>query len=158
MVSQLMIDSIRQYVKQKAARAYASRRVDMETFKHDLRDEITQILYDQTRRTPIVIPVVNEIGSGGSNHTDNRNQNNPANGERRDSDFEKQEMARIRGGNTAHFTARKASPQARSFNGRPKAKNAPTNQPASQSAAKTPEAISFKKTPTGPNPMRMWRE
>ena len=159
--SEHLIDSIRQYVKQKAARAYASRRVDMETFKHDLRDEITQILYDQTRRTPIVIPVVNEIGSGGSNHTDNRNQNNPANGERRDSDFEKQEMARIRGGNTAHFTARKVNPQARSFsNGgrQQKPRGNSANHSTTQPAVKNPEAISFKKTPAGPNPMRMWRE
>ncbi len=33
--------------------------------KKELKDEITHILYDQTRRTPIVIPVINEIGGGG---------------------------------------------------------------------------------------------
>ena len=30
--------------------------------KKEIKDEVTHILYDQTRRTPIVIPVVNEIG------------------------------------------------------------------------------------------------
>ncbi len=33
--------------------------------KKEIKDEITHILYDQTRRTPIVIPVINEIGGGG---------------------------------------------------------------------------------------------
>lgn len=158
--SEHLIDSIRQYVRQKASRAYASRRVDMEAFKHDLRDEITQILYDQTRRTPIVIPVVNEIGGGNNSSGKGPRDNN----ERRDSDFEKQEMARIRGGGSAHFAARKgnnASQQqasSQSFGGRrPAAKANPDNRSNSQ-ATKDPEAISFKKTPTGPNPMRMWRE
>jgi ribonuclease J len=30
--------------------------------KKEIKDEITHILYDQTSRTPIVIPVINEIG------------------------------------------------------------------------------------------------
>lgn len=30
--------------------------------KKEIKDEVTHILYDQTRRTPIVIPVINEIG------------------------------------------------------------------------------------------------
>ena len=30
--------------------------------KKEIKDEITHILYDQTRRTPIVIPVINEVG------------------------------------------------------------------------------------------------
>ena len=33
----------------------------MDQVKKELKDEITHILYDQTRRTPIVIPVINEI-------------------------------------------------------------------------------------------------
>ena len=33
--------------------------------KKEIKDEITHVLYDQTRRTPIVIPVINEIGGAG---------------------------------------------------------------------------------------------
>src|SRR3546814_13428590 len=35
------------------------------TLFRSIKDEITHVLYDQTRRTPIVIPVINEIGGGG---------------------------------------------------------------------------------------------
>ena len=34
----------------------------MDAAKKELRDELTHLLYDQTRRTPIIIPVINEIG------------------------------------------------------------------------------------------------
>ncbi len=62
--SEDLMNTIRQYLKQKAARGLSGKKVDMDVFKKELRDEITHILYDQTRRTPIVIPVVNEIGGG----------------------------------------------------------------------------------------------
>lgn len=60
-----LMGTIRQYLKQKVARTFSGKKVDMDVFKKELRDEVTHILYDQTRRTPIVIPVVNEIGGGG---------------------------------------------------------------------------------------------
>lgn len=144
--SEELINSVRQYVKQKAARAYASRRIDMEQFKRDLRDDITQILYDQTKRTPIVIPVVNEIGGSGQNRRSAKIED----GERRDLNFEKQEVQRIRGQSSAHFAPKKSAQQNRPPRRLP-------NSSDSQ-APKTPAEISFKKTPTGPNPMRMWRE
>ena len=62
--SEELMNTIRQYLKQKVARAFGGKKVDMDVIKKELRDEITHILYDQTRRTPIVIPVVNEIGGG----------------------------------------------------------------------------------------------
>lgn len=52
---------IRQYLKQKAARSFAGK-YDLDVVKKEIKDEITHILYDQTRRTPIVIPVINEVG------------------------------------------------------------------------------------------------
>lgn len=61
-----LMGMIRQYLKQKVTRGLSSKNVDMDVFKKELKDEITHILYDQTRRTPIVIPVVNEVG-GSSN-------------------------------------------------------------------------------------------
>jgi ribonuclease J len=148
--SEELINSIRAYIKQKAARAYTGRRLDMEQFKRDLRDDITQILYDRTQRTPIVIPVVNEIGSVNSPAA----KKAQAEIETRERNFEQQEMARIRGQNSAHFTPRKnARP-----NNRPTIRNKNIDTTARPAAPKKPAEISFKKTPQGPNPMRMWRE
>ncbi len=65
--SEELMNTIRQYLKQKVARAFSGKKIDMDVIKKELRDEITHILYDQTRRTPIVIPVINEIGGGGGN-------------------------------------------------------------------------------------------
>ena len=63
--SEELMNLIRQYLKQKVARSFSGRKIDMDVIKKELRDEITHILYDQTRRTPIVIPVINEISAGG---------------------------------------------------------------------------------------------
>lgn len=63
--SEELMNMIRQYLKQKAARSFSGKRVDLDVLKKELKDEITHILYDQTRRTPIVIPVINEIGGNG---------------------------------------------------------------------------------------------
>ena len=68
--SEELMNLIRQYLKQKVQRSFGGRRVDLDTLKKELKDEITHLLYDQTRRTPIVIPVINEIGG------QNRNKNN----------------------------------------------------------------------------------
>jgi ribonuclease J len=38
------------------------KRVDLDRFKSEMRDFITHFLYDQTGRSPVVIPVVNVIG------------------------------------------------------------------------------------------------
>jgi ribonuclease J len=45
-------------------RAVAQRfkRVDLDRFKAELKDYVTHFLYEQTQRSPIVIPVVNVIG------------------------------------------------------------------------------------------------
>jgi len=63
--SEELMGMIRQYLKQKVARSFSGKRIDLDVMKKELKDEITHILYDQTRRTPIVIPVINEIGGGG---------------------------------------------------------------------------------------------
>ena len=39
------------------------KRVDLDRFKAELKDYVTHFLYDKTQRSPIVIPVVNVIGS-----------------------------------------------------------------------------------------------
>lgn len=60
--SEELMNLIRQYLKQKTARSFGGKKFDMDQLKKEMRDEITHLLYDQTRRTPIVIPVINEIG------------------------------------------------------------------------------------------------
>jgi ribonuclease J len=70
--SEELMGIIRQYLKQKVARSFSGRRVDLDVLKKEIKDELTHVLYDQTRRTPIVIPVVNEIGSGGRPQNENQ--------------------------------------------------------------------------------------
>lgn len=84
--SEELMGTIRQYLKQKVARSFGGKRVDLDVIKKELKDEITHILYDQTRRTPIVIPVINEIGGSAQNReggaAQGGQQNRPA-GDRR---------------------------------------------------------------------------
>ena len=90
--SEELMGIIRQYLKQKVARTFSGRRVDLDVVKKEIKDELTHVLYDQTRRTPIVIPVINEIGGGGggkgpqqdgegaqNGRPDNRNNNRGGN-------------------------------------------------------------------------------
>lgn len=63
--SEELMNIIRQYLKQKVARTFSGRKVDLDVAKKEIKDELTHILYDQTRRTPIVIPVINEVGGSG---------------------------------------------------------------------------------------------
>jgi ribonuclease J len=74
--SEELMGLIRQYLKQKVARTFSGKHVDLDAAKKELKEEITHILYDQTKRTPIVIPVINEIAGGVSikNPTQNGNQ------------------------------------------------------------------------------------
>ena len=58
---------IRQYLRQKMTKGLSGK-YDVEVLKKEVKDEVTHILYDQTRRTPIVIPVINEIGLRGPSH------------------------------------------------------------------------------------------
>jgi ribonuclease J len=77
--SEELMGMIRQYLKQKVARTFTGKHVDLDVIKKELKDEITHVLYDQTRRTPIVIPVINEIGGngGGGNNNDRNRQQQP---------------------------------------------------------------------------------
>lgn len=50
------------------------KRIDLDRFKAEIKDHVTHFLYDETNRTPIVIPVVNVVGGkpegqGGSRNT-----------------------------------------------------------------------------------------
>ena len=71
--SEELMGIIRQYLKQKVARTFSGRKVDLDVVKKEIKDELTHVLYDQTRRTPIVIPVINEIGGGGGGKPQQQN-------------------------------------------------------------------------------------
>lgn len=73
--SEELMGLIRQYLKQKVALSFSNKHLDLDVVKKELKEEITHILYDQTRRTPIVIPVINEVGA--PNNMGGVNPNNP---------------------------------------------------------------------------------
>lgn len=62
-----LMNLIRQYLKQKSARSFGGKKIELDALKKEIKDEVTHLLYDQTRRTPIVIPVINEIGGSSRN-------------------------------------------------------------------------------------------
>ncbi|AHB42274.1 Beta-lactamase protein [Candidatus Saccharibacteria bacterium RAAC3_TM7_1] len=76
--SEELMGLIRQYLKQKVARSFSGKKIDLDQIKKEIKDEITHVLYDQTRRTPIVIPVINEIGGAGQVARTPRPEQRPA--------------------------------------------------------------------------------
>jgi ribonuclease J len=63
--SEDLMNKVRSYLKQKAASSFgAGKRVDLDQVKAEIKDDIAHILFDLTKHTPIVIPVINEIGGG----------------------------------------------------------------------------------------------
>lgn len=92
--SEELMGLIRQYLKQKVARSFNGKKIDFDVIKKELKDEITHILYDQTRRTPIVIPVINEIG-GGPSGGNNQNRGRQQDGQRGDVPFVRPAPAKL---------------------------------------------------------------
>jgi len=74
--SEELMGMIRAYLKQKSARSFSGK-YDIDVVKKEIKDEVTHILYDQTRRTPIVIPVINEVGANARPNQPNAQQPNP---------------------------------------------------------------------------------
>jgi ribonuclease J len=58
-----LMNNLRQELRRAAQQRF--KRVDLDRFKAELKDHITHFLFDQTQRSPIVIPVVNVIGGKG---------------------------------------------------------------------------------------------
>jgi ribonuclease J len=48
------------------------KRIDLDRFKAELKDHVTHFLFEQTGRSPIVIPVVNIISGGGGKQGDDK--------------------------------------------------------------------------------------
>jgi len=61
-------------LRNELRRAVAQRfkRVDLDRFKIELKDHITHYLFEQTQRSPIVIPVINVIGGKGEGKNDGK--------------------------------------------------------------------------------------
>lgn len=57
------------------------KRVDLDRFKQELKEHVTHFLFDQTSRSPIVIPVVNVIGGKGPEKPSNGEKAAKPNGE-----------------------------------------------------------------------------
>ncbi|HIA92305.1 TPA: ribonuclease J [Candidatus Saccharibacteria bacterium] len=58
-----LMDGIRNELKRAVNQRF--KRVELDRFKQELKDHITHFLFEHTRRSPMVIPVVNAIGSNG---------------------------------------------------------------------------------------------
>lgn len=55
-----LMNAFRAELRRAVAQRY--KRVDLDRFKAELKDYVTHFLYEQTQRSPIVIPVVNVVG------------------------------------------------------------------------------------------------
>jgi len=58
-----LMNNLRQELRRAVGQRF--KRVDLDRFKAELKDHITHFLFEQTNRSPIVIPVVNVIGGTG---------------------------------------------------------------------------------------------
>lgn len=58
-----LMDGLRSELKRAATQRFS--RVDLDRFKQELKDHISHYLYEHTKRSPILIPVVNVVGGTG---------------------------------------------------------------------------------------------
>ena len=75
--SEELMNLFRSELKRAVIQRY--KRVDLDRFKTELKDYVTHFLYEQTQRSPIVIPVVNIISGGGGNGSKNSNNDKGGN-------------------------------------------------------------------------------
>ena len=69
-----LMSGLRTELKRAVTQRY--KRVDLDRFKQELKDHINHYLYEQTQRSPIIIPVVNVIGGKNGNGVDQKNNTN----------------------------------------------------------------------------------
>lgn len=58
-----LMNDLRQELRRATSQRF--KRVDLDRFKQELKEHVTHFLFEQTQRSPIIIPVVNVIGGGG---------------------------------------------------------------------------------------------
>lgn len=61
-----LMDGLRAELKRASAQRFS--RVDLDRFKQELKDHIGHYLYEHTKRSPVLIPVVNVIGANGQSN------------------------------------------------------------------------------------------
>lgn len=66
-----IMNGLRTELKRAVSQRY--KRIDIDRFKAELKDHVTHYLFDKTQRSPIVIPVINIVGSGGKIETQTSN-------------------------------------------------------------------------------------
>lgn len=74
--SEELMSGLRLELKRAVAQRF--KRIDLDRFKAELKDHVTHYLYEQTKRSPIVIPVVNVI-SGSKNGSNDKQKSNSKN-------------------------------------------------------------------------------
>lgn len=79
--SEQLMDEFRSELRRAVNQRF--KRIDLDRFKAEIKDHVTHFLYEQTGRSPIVIPVVNVIGGrterpGGSDNGKRGNNQNAA--------------------------------------------------------------------------------
>ncbi len=62
-----LMDGLRAELKRAASQRFS--RVDLDRFKQELKDHISHYLYEHTKRSPVLIPVVNVVGLNGQSNT-----------------------------------------------------------------------------------------
>ena len=61
-----LMDGLRAELKRAASQRFS--RVDLDRFKQELKDHISHYLYEHTKRSPVLIPVVNVVGLNGQSN------------------------------------------------------------------------------------------
>jgi ribonuclease J len=64
-----LMNNLRQELRRAVQQRF--KRIDLDRFKAELKDHITHFLFEQTQRSPIVIPVVNVVGGGTNQKSEN---------------------------------------------------------------------------------------
>lgn len=68
-----IMNGLRQELKRAVQQRF--KRVDLDRFKVELKDHVTHYLFEQTQRSPIVIPVINVIGGNGGGNNGSSSSN-----------------------------------------------------------------------------------
>ncbi|HYF97023.1 MAG TPA: ribonuclease J [Patescibacteria group bacterium] len=76
-------------IELKRAVAQRFKRVDLDRFKLEIKEHVTHFLYDQTGRSPIVIPVVNIIGQRQNSQKNSQQKQVPKSPEKQAEDMQK---------------------------------------------------------------------
>lgn len=91
--SEELMNGLRTELKRAVQQRY--KRVDLDRFKQELKEHVTHYLYEQTQRSPIVIPVVNVIG-GKSGSSDKPKKKQDSKSPEQLADEQQQRFAELR--------------------------------------------------------------